>query len=94
MVKVRLKEEVGFPKLVTRYGIITRDWKEIPEGSYIFDELEVYGDPKTEKVIEPKVVEEPKAEEPVEEAKVEPVEEVPVEKPKVKKKPKKKKKWL
>jgi len=73
MVKVRVKDDSGIPKLVTPYGIITKEWKEVPDGVYIFNELEVYQEAKAEP--EAKPVEEPKVEEAIEEPKVTVIEE-------------------
>ena len=94
--KVRLKETCLVQKLVTPYGVITHAWTEIRDVDYVYNEMEVYQDPKTEPEV--KVVEEPKVKDTVEEPKVTVIEEdvkiveepEPKPEPKVKKKGKRK----
>lgn len=51
MVKVRLKQGVGFPKMNTSYGLITHEWSIVRDDAYIYKEMEVEGKPQI--VVEP-----------------------------------------
>jgi len=56
--KVRLKQDCEYGAMHTPYGTVTKDWTEVPDGSYVYKEMEVEG-AKEEKTVE---VEEPKVE--------------------------------
>lgn len=57
--KVRLKPNCSFGSLNDyKYGLITHDWRDIPDGSYVYKEMEVFSEAKPKEVIEePKPVE-------------------------------------
>jgi len=93
MVKVRLKAESPYPKLVTPFGVITKDWTEVSERVPIYNDMEVFKESKPKEklkieAVAPVVEEVEESEKPTEK----PEEEFKPEKPKVKKNPKKKKK--
>jgi len=70
MVKVRLKEGVGFSKMNTPYGLITHEWSIVRDDAYIYKEMEVdefskpviqvVDTPGPELVIDPKPIIDPK----------------------------------
>ena len=86
--KIRLRPEIEVRKMNTPYGLITHEWADVSDNSYIYKEMEVYQDQKAVIELEP-------VEEPVEEPKVEVIEEdiKIVEEPKPEIEPVVKKKW-
>jgi len=44
--RIRIKEGIQLVKMITPYGTITHEWTTVPDGSYIYKELEVFGGPK------------------------------------------------
>lgn len=69
MKKVRLRQSCPYTNLNTSYGVITHNWRDVPDDSYIYAGIEVFGEtpvPKSEPIKEQLVVEvkeEPKKEE-------------------------------
>ena len=41
--RIRLKESCNLLKWSTKYGVVTREYNDFPEGSQVFNDMEVEG---------------------------------------------------